>query len=234
LHREYQILSESITPNKLSKHNLELLSANLDGRERQIRNGLSELEDVLESIRSNRLAKMQETMNSSRKIMLFIMATFVIINIIIWLILKLKILAPLKILERGARSIGEGELGLQIDVNTKNEIRELVDVLNRMSLQLKDNQDTQAKLSKLETISQIVTSVNHEINNPLMIISGNAEFMLKVIGGDSEKIAKRLNAIIREVRRIFDVTQRLKEIKNPVVDKYVTEDTSMIDLKRSS
>jgi nitrogen fixation/metabolism regulation signal transduction histidine kinase len=177
---------------------------------------------------------MEQTISSSRKLVLFSMVSFIILNVLIWLLLKRKILAPLKVLEDGANQIGKGALGFQVKVNTKNEIADLADVLNKMSIQLRKNQDTEVKLQRLETIGQVVTSVNHEINNPLMIISGNAEYLSKLLGKENQKVVKKLNAIITECRRIFDVTQKLKEIKNPVVEKYVGEETTMIDLKRSS
>jgi hypothetical protein len=203
--------------------------------ESSIKNELNYLlNDMMTAVRKENLKSMEETISSSRKLVLFAMVSFIILNILIWLLLNRKILAPLKVLEEGANQIGEGALGYQVKVNTKNEIADLADVLNKMSIQLRKNQDAEVKLQRLETISQVVTSVNHEINNPLMIISGNAEYLTKLLGKDNEKAGKKLNAIIAECRRIFDVTQKLKDIKNPVVEKYVGEETTMIDLKRSS
>jgi hypothetical protein len=43
-----------------------------------------------------------------------------------------------------------------------------------------------------------------------------------------------LDSIISEVRRIFMVTQRLKEIKEPVTEDYIGTQDQMIDLLRSS
>jgi C4-dicarboxylate-specific signal transduction histidine kinase len=103
-----------------------------------------------------------------------------------------------------------------------------------MSIQLKKNQDALVKLKRLETIGQVATSVNHEINNPLMVISGNAEYLNNLVGPGDENISKKLSTIIEQCRRIFEVTQKLKGIKNPVVDRYVGEESTMIDLKRSS
>ena len=74
----------------------------------------------------------------------------------------------------------------------------------------------------------------HMINNPLMIISGYVEFIEKTYKGNNQKIDEKLGKISKEVRRIFEVTQKLKGIKNPIVEKYVGAETTMIDLKKSS
>jgi len=230
----YQNISGSINKISEDKNQTKIVDT-LKIIESDIKNDLQYvLHYMMVRVREENLQSMADTMSSSKKVVVLSVCTFVILIFLMWLMLKKKILAPLKILEEGARSIGEGELGLQISVNTKNELSDLVGVLNKMSIQLKKNQDAEVKLQKLETIGQIVTSVNHEINNPLMIISGNAEYLNKILGEDNEKIAKKLNSIIGECRRIFNVTQKLKDIRNPVLEKYVGEETTMIDLKKSS
>ena len=89
-------------------------------------------------------------------------------------------------------------------------------------------------LKRLEAIEKIVRSVNHEINNPLIIISGNAEYLLAVLDGADDSLRSKLDSIIAEVRRIFLVTQRLKEIREPITQDYIGAKDQMIDLARAS
>jgi two-component system sensor histidine kinase BaeS len=149
-------------------------------------------------------------------------------------ILKWKILDPMKSLKEGAMEIGKGSLGYQVKVNSRNEMGELAEVFNLMSVQLDQTRNSEMRLKRLEAIEQIVRSVNHEINNPLMIISGNAEYLLAVMEGADDGLKVKLNAIVNEVRRIFLVTQRLKEIKEPVTEDYIGTQDQMIDLLRST
>ncbi|MFC1584157.1 HAMP domain-containing protein [Fibrobacterota bacterium] len=234
-HKEYRSLAGALKSKLAHRNELKKHEELLKEKEGIIKNGLQFFQhEVMVSVRKENLKSMETTMSSSKKLVLIAMGCFVVINVFIWLLMKVKILAPLKKLEDGAMRIGEGDLGHQVSVNTRNEIGDLVDVLNKMSIQLKRNQDAEVKLQRLETIGQVVTSVNHEINNPLMIISGNAEYLSKMLGEGNEKIGKKLSVIMAECRRIFEVTQKLKTIKDPVVERYVGEETTMIDLKRSN
>jgi nitrogen fixation/metabolism regulation signal transduction histidine kinase len=149
-------------------------------------------------------------------------------------ILKWKILDPMGKLKQGAMEIGKGQLGYQVNVVSRNEMGELAEVFNHMSLQLDQKRNAEVRLKRLEAIEQIVRSVNHEINNPLMIISGNAEYLLAVLENADEGLRTKLDSIIAEVRRIFLVTQRLKEIKEPVTQDYIGAKDQMIDLARAS
>ena len=55
-----------------------------------------------------------------------------------------------------------------------DEIGDVATAFFEMSIDLKNTQEELIKSKRLATIGEIVASVNHEINNPLMIISGNA------------------------------------------------------------
>lgn len=220
---------------RLTLEMMNQLSLQMEASEEKIKESLENFTQIeVGRIRQENIAGMDHTLNSSRKLVLVSMISVLVVMVFLWLLLKRNMLAPLKVLEKGAKRIGEGGLGLQIDLKVKNELGDFVEVLNRMSTQLKKNQDMEVKLQKLETISQVAISVNHEINNPLMIIMGHAEILKKLIPPENEKIEKKLNSIISECHRISEVTKKLKEIKNPIIEKYVSEDTTMIDLKRSS
>ena len=202
--------------------------------ESTLRDGLTQAQELM---RQERLEKMRSLKNSiGRARDRGFYSLLLLLGLIGYLafILKWKILDPLKILERGAFQIAEGNLGYQIKVNSKNEIGKLTDDFNHMSSQLDKNQNAEVRLKRLETIDQIVRSVNHEINNPLMIISGNAEFLLAILPNADEVTRNKLSSIIDETRRIFTVTQRLKEIREPVTENYTNDKDQMIDILRSS
>jgi nitrogen fixation/metabolism regulation signal transduction histidine kinase len=149
-------------------------------------------------------------------------------------ILQWKILEPLSLLENGAIQIGRGYLGFRVEVQSQSEIGDLAKVFNTMSDQLSHHRDSELRLKRLDAIQQVVRSVNHEINNPLMIISGNAEYLLTVLHSEDPSVNEKLNTIVSEVRRIFHVTQQLKEIKDLVTSNYTSDQDQMIDLARSS
>lgn len=86
------------------------------------------------------------------------------------------------------------------------------------------------KREKLAVFMETAIAVNHEINNPLAPILGNTQILLR----DQDKLdkvsVKRLKTIERNAQRIYEITQRLREIKEPVSTDYVGE-TRMLDLK---
>ncbi len=202
--------------------------------ESDLREGLTRAQAIMGSERQEKMNSLKNSIGLARDRGFY--SLLLLLGLIGYLgfILKWKILDPLKVVERGAFQIAEGNLGYQIHVNSKNEIGELARDFNHMSSQLDKNQNSEVRLKRLETIDQIVRSVNHEINNPLMIISGNAEFLLAVWPHADEMTRNKLTSIINETQRIFTVTQRLKEIREPVTENYIDERDKMIDILRSS
>jgi two-component system NtrC family sensor kinase len=55
---------------------------------------------------------------------------------------------------------------------------------------------------RLSTLGRAAVHINHEIKNPLMLIGGFAQQVLKNISGDSEKNKEKLKIIIDEVQRL--------------------------------
>jgi two-component system sensor histidine kinase AtoS len=86
------------------------------------------------------------------------------------------------------------------------------------------------RAEKLATVGQMVVTVNHEINNPLSIISTNAQ-TLRILNKDlSEKSVDKLLKIEEQVKRIAEVTERLRKMDEVVTDAYIRGGEQMIDL----
>ncbi len=202
--------------------------------EQSAREGLFQTQEIMREERRDKLMSLRNSVGRSKGRLFY--SLFLLLGMVGYLaiILKWKILDPMKSLRMGVVEIGKGALGHQIKVGTRNEIGELAVVFNQMSTQLDKKRNAETRLRRLEAIEQIVRSVNHEINNPLMIISGNAEYLLAILETSDESTKTKLQSIVSEVRRIFLVTQRLKEIKEPMVENYIGTSDQMIDLARSS
>jgi C4-dicarboxylate-specific signal transduction histidine kinase len=98
--------------------------------------------------------------------------------------------------------------------------------------EIKRLQDELLEKEKLAIFTQTAIAVNHEINNPLAPILGNAQLLLR----DEEKFdavsLKRIRSIERNAQRIYAITQKLREIQKPVAKKYVGR-TEMLDIHDS-
>jgi PAS domain-containing protein len=86
------------------------------------------------------------------------------------------------------------------------------------------------RMEKLATVGQMVVTLNHEINNPLGIISTNAQ-ALRLLNRDlDEKTTKKLVAIEEQVKRIAAVTERLRSMDEVASEEYIAEGPQMIDV----
>jgi hypothetical protein len=202
--------------------------------EQTLREGLFLAQETMRGERKDKLHSLRNSVGRAKDRLIYSLLLLLVMVGYVAVILKWKILDPMKNLKQGAMEIGMGHLGYQVKVNSRNEIGDLAEVFNAMSVQLDEKRNAEMRLKRLEAIEQIVRSVNHEINNPLMIISGNAEYLLAIMEQADDGLKSKLNSIVSEVRRIFLVTQRLKEIKEPVTEDYIGTQDQMIDLLRSS
>ena len=86
------------------------------------------------------------------------------------------------------------------------------------------------KVEKLATVGQMVITINHEINNPLTIISNNAQ-ALRLLNPDfSEKVVRKLRSIEDQVKRIAEVTERLRSMEEVSTGEYISDGPEMIDV----
>ena len=140
----------------------------------------------------------------------------------------------LRRLKESASTIGKGDFDVAPTGYPNDEIGDLATAFFEMAVDLKNTQDELIKSKRLAAIGEVVASVNHEINNPLMIISGNAQFLEMTMEGYPPEMLERVRTILEETERISKVTRKLREIKNPVVEDYTSSGEQMINLDKSS
>ena len=86
------------------------------------------------------------------------------------------------------------------------------------------------KAEKLATVGQMVITMNHEINNPLTIISSNAQTLRILNKGLDEKAKAKLIRIEDQVKRIAEVTERLRKLDEIATNEYICDGEDMIDV----
>ncbi|MEZ5358712.1 MAG: response regulator [Candidatus Zixiibacteriota bacterium] len=65
---------------------------------------------------------------------------------------------------------------------------------------------------KLETITTMTSTLNHEINNPLMAILGTVELLLENRDSYSPDLQKKLDMIMNSARRIQSITRQMANL----------------------
>ena len=115
-----------------------------------------------------------------------------------------------------------------------DEIGELAHAFFDMADNLKNKENELMKKRRLASIGEIVGAVNHEINNPLQIITGKAQILEETIDkGPTKDIHRHIQDILDEANRISKVTKKLRDIRNPVVEDYTSTGEQIINLDKS-
>jgi nitrogen-specific signal transduction histidine kinase len=83
-------------------------------------------------------------------------------------------------------------------------------------------------------ITETAVAANHEINNPLFSVLGEAQLLLRKYKGEDEETLRRLRMIEESALRISCVTKKLANLADPVVKEYPGITSHMIDIDKST
>lgn len=87
------------------------------------------------------------------------------------------------------------------------ELQIALDELGRMHEELVKSQEQLVQSQKLAAIGKLVSGIAHEINNPLMAISGNTQLLLE--DAEDEDTLESLEVIRSETQRATDIVKNL-------------------------
>lgn len=104
--------------------------------------------------------------------------------------------------------------------------------LEQTNSQLQIAQDALVERERLAAVGEVAVTVNHEINNPLTVIIGNAELLLKDLADSDKKVRKKVEHIVAESKRIAQITRSLRKIDKPASEDYLPGGAKMLRLKR--
>ena len=131
------------------------------------------------------------------------------------------IIEPLGGITETARRIADGSYGVQMTKQYDDEIGDLIDAINDMSLKIR-------QAEKMQT--EFISSVSHELRTPLTAINGWAE---TIAGGevqDPADVRKGLEIIVGEAHRLTNMVEELLEFSR-ISDGRFTLTVEPLDLK---
>jgi len=131
------------------------------------------------------------------------------------------IVEPLASITETARIIADGSYGVQIEKKFDDEIGELTDTINDMSLKIRQAEKTQ---------SEFISSVSHELRTPLTAITGWAETLQSGELRDADDVKKGMDIIMSEARRLTNMVEELLEFSR-IEDGRFTLSVEPLDLK---
>ncbi len=117
----------------------------------------------------------------------------------------------------GEISFGETDLKLlQIFADTMSLFLRKNDLIQRLKESLKQNEETQIQLiqaEKLAGLGELMAGISHELNNPLSVVVGNTELLLRrddisdevrdkleKVGGEAERTKRLVENLLRAAR----------------------------------
>jgi signal transduction histidine kinase len=112
------------------------------------------------------------------------------------------ILDPVFRVTETAKRIAAGSYGIQMEKRSDDEMGQLTDAINDMSLKIDQAEKTQ---------SEFISSVSHELRTPLTAINGWAETLYNGEVRDAEDVKKGMGIIVSEARRLTNMVEELLE-----------------------
>ena len=159
---------------------------------------------------------------------IFAMAVIVVIGLIFFGVIYFSnlffvhsIVEPLAGITETARLIADGSYGVQIEKKYDDEIGELTDTINDMSMKIRASEKTQ---------SEFISSVSHELRTPLTAITGWAETIQSGELRDPEDVRKGMDIIVSEARRLTNMVEELLEFSR-ISEGRFTLSVEPLDLK---
>ena len=112
------------------------------------------------------------------------------------------VLDPVIRVTETAKRIAAGSYGVQMEKRSDDEMGELVDSINDMSMKIDQAERTQ---------SEFISSVSHELRTPLTAINGWAETLCNGEVRDAADVKKGMGIIVSEAQRLTRMVEELLE-----------------------
>ena len=130
------------------------------------------------------------------------------------------VLEPLGQISEKARMIAGGSYGIQIPTKYDDEIGELAETINEMSMKINQNEKTQ---------TEFISSLSHELRTPLTAITGWSETLLQSDDLD-ENTHRGMKIIHREAGRLTEMVLSLLDFTR-IQDGRMTLNMELADLR---
>ena len=164
---------------------------------------------------------------ANRQVMLAVMVIILIallcmaMVIVANLIFINSVVEPVAVVTEAAKRISAGGYGFQIEKRYPDELGELVDNINAMSLKISQNE-------KLQT--EFISSVSHELRTPLTAINGWGETILEDPTGEPDQLRRGIRIILNESRRLSSMVEELLDFSK-MQDGRFTLHLEQVDLQ---
>ena len=131
------------------------------------------------------------------------------------------IVEPVTAVTDTAKRIAAGSYGIQMEKKNDDEVGDLIDAVNDMSMKIKQSEKMK---------SEFISSVSHELRTPLTAINGWAETIMNGEVRDASDVKKGMGIIVSEARRLTNMVEELLEFSR-IEDGRFTLSVEPMDIK---
>ena len=110
------------------------------------------------------------------------------------------VVEPVAVVSDAAKRISQGGYGFRVENTYADELGELVDNINDMSMKISQNEKMK---------SEFISSVSHELRTPLTAINGWGETLMVDPTSDTAQTRRGIRIILNETRRLSTMLEEL-------------------------
>ncbi|GAB4415971.1 MAG: hypothetical protein OHK0032_12090 [Thermodesulfovibrionales bacterium] len=145
--------------------------------------------------------------------------------IVVVLIFVEKVTKPISLIARNVRLIARGDFDQRLNLRTGDELQTLSEDIEDMAKSLKEKKKMEEEIiqtEKIASLGRLTAGIAHEINNPLGIILGYCQVMLREISpdnkyyGDLKTIEKHVLACKRILEDLLKFSRPYRKVNAEV------------------
>lgn len=143
-------------------------------------------------------------------------------------VLSKSLTKPIRSMNQVTREISELDFSHRVKVNSHDELGELGNNINTISVKLNDS--VQSLRSDIERRKQLARDMSHELKTPISAIKGYAEGLTHGVADTPEKFGKYVGVIVSECDRMDMIVRHLLDLSR-LEDASIRLKISDVDLK---
>jgi len=147
----------------------------------------------------------------------FAIAAILVMSLLLWGIFHHLVDRPVGRLVTATKALAAGDLEHRIPVRRSDELGQLAESFNEMTVRLSDARHQVYQSNKLASLGRLAAGIAHEINNPLTGVLTYSSFLLNRATDPETK--SDLETIVRETRRCRDIVRGLLDFSRQVPPK---------------
>ena len=126
-----------------------------------------------------------------------------------------RVTRPVEQLATAARSVARGDLGVKVEVASKDELGELADAFNRMTGELREQSDRLVQAERVAAWRELARRLAHELKNPLFPLQLTVENLVRAHTQDpqvfEEMFRESTATLLAEIANLKSTIGRFSE-----------------------